>query len=218
MRFWLPAALAALTVPALFAPAAHAESYSGLVTRVADTATVYVRLDDGRTVVTRLLGVAPARVGSVDYALKGREYLASRIYNHRVRLDTDTQTHDPQGRLLSWMWLGDTLVNRAIIRDGMALASWESVDRRYASELAQAQSDARTSRTGIWAVATGTATPAPWPSASWRPSPVPAWTPRPRWWDDHKNDTRHDHGKHKGKGHDKGHDKGHGKGHEKHGD
>ena len=68
-----------------------------------------------------------------------------------VRLKKDVSETDPQGRLLRYVYVGDTLVNHELVRLGFAEASVISPDTHYDELLAAAQREARAAGLGVWA-------------------------------------------------------------------
>ena len=94
---------------------------SGVVTSVLDAATIDVRLEDGRLVTVRYIGVdAPA----VDTPA-GRQSVAyhrSLVADQPVTLIPDAVDQDDQGRLLRYVLTDDSFVNAALIEAGYAHA------------------------------------------------------------------------------------------------
>lgn len=217
MRFWMPVLVAALAVPALIAPA-HAESYTATVTNVLDAADVVVNLN-GQTQTVKLIGVAPATYGPVNWTAQGQTYASNLLLNRSVQIETDVQPRDQQGRLLAWVFLNGMLVNQELIRQGMAVAVPDSFNVRYAGNLMQAQQEAARNGAGVWNPNNHLPSPTPYPTPTWTPyptpTPVPTWTPTPRPSYTPVPGTHHDNGLHLGqrKNKHKGHGKGHGKGH-----
>jgi endonuclease YncB( thermonuclease family) len=124
------------------------------VSRALDGRTLIVSAD-GREVTVVLLGVDPP----TDPA--ARVHLSNRLTGRQVTLKLEPlQTRDAQGRLLAWVYLGDTgCLNLDLVRDGLARA-----DARRASTfrgpLEAAQTDARKHRRGLWASGRTTTTTA----------------------------------------------------------
>jgi endonuclease YncB( thermonuclease family) len=218
MRLWIPALLVAIALPAVVAPA-HAESYTGTVSDVLDAATLVVTLN-GQAQTVKLIGVAPARFGAIDWTVQGRDYARQLLLNRSVQLDMDTQPRDAQGRLLAWVFVGGVLANQELVRTGMAVAVPDSLNVRYAGNMVQAQQEATRNGAGVWNPRNHlpSPSPVPTPTPSWTPTPRPSFsaTTPPSLRPSASPRVRHDHGRHLGQKKGKGHHKGHGKGHEHH--
>ena len=70
----------------------------------------------------------------------------------RVCLEKDVSETDRFGRLLRYVWLEDgTLVNEALLLDGLAVVLTIPPDVQYADRFPEAQRRARRDGTGVWA-------------------------------------------------------------------
>jgi hypothetical protein len=80
------------------------------------------------------------------------ERLTELLSGGKVRLETDTTDRDRYGRLLRYVYVGDTFVNEVLVRDGLAIARRYPPDVARADALAsaQAQADAEAAGRGIW--------------------------------------------------------------------
>jgi micrococcal nuclease len=68
-----------------------------------------------------------------------------------VRLRFDVERTDRFGRLLAYVFLGDVLVNEALVREGLARAHRYGRNAAMAVRLEAAERDARAARRGMWA-------------------------------------------------------------------
>ena len=67
-----------------------------------------------------------------------------------VRLELDVRERDRYGRLLAYVWLGDTLVNEWLVREGYAAASSFPPNLRHQGRLDAAQRDAARADRRLW--------------------------------------------------------------------
>ena len=109
-----------------------------------------VRLDDGERV--RLLGIDTPERGEELYVEAG-DYLRAMVKNRKVRLEFDRTRRDPYKRLLSHLWIGDTLVNEHMLTSGLARLYIWPPDTLHFTRLLAAQTNARRDGLGIWATA-----------------------------------------------------------------
>ena len=137
------------------------------VRRVVDGDTIELR--DGRLV--RYIGIdAPesrrrARPGDREWrAGEGARWVADPepfaeaateanrhlVAGRRVRLEYDVQTHDRFGRLLAYVYVGDTMVNAQLLREGMAQLLTIPPDVTYAAHFRALAEEAREARRGLW--------------------------------------------------------------------
>jgi micrococcal nuclease len=68
-----------------------------------------------------------------------------------VRLERDVAPTDQYGRLLAYVWVGSTLVNEAMVRQGWAVLYTVPPNVKYADRLGRAQKEARARGAGLWA-------------------------------------------------------------------
>jgi len=126
------------------------------VTRVIDGDTIEVSLR-GQIYKVRYIGIdtpetvhpsKPVQCFGKEASAKNSELVAGKV----VRLEKDVSETDRYGRLLRYVWVGDTLVNDYLVRQGYAYASTYPPDVKYADRFAQAQREARQNNRGLWAV------------------------------------------------------------------
>ena len=144
-----------LLLPLLAAASpASAGSVEGTVVRIVDGDTIYVQLAD-RVEKIRYIGVnAP----EVHHPLKGEEpggreaaEVNRRLVDGRhVRLELDVRTRDRYGRLLAYVWAGDTMVNAELVRLGYAQVVTVPPNVRYQQLFIKLQREARDSHRGLW--------------------------------------------------------------------
>jgi micrococcal nuclease len=121
---------------------------SCIVTTVADGDTF--RCADGTRV--RLLGIDSPEQGQGPTYQDARRGLQRYLrQDQAVRLEADVRPRDQYGRTLAYVWLGDTLVNEAVVRDGWAVLYTVPPNVRYVDRIRQAERAARTARRGLWA-------------------------------------------------------------------
>lgn len=125
-----------------------------LVARVVDGDTIDVVLQ-GRTERVRLIGIDTPE--SVDprqpvqcFALEASAFAARRLQGRTVELEFDVERRDRYGRLLAYVWLGDELFNRTLVRRGFAQVYTFPPNVRYVERLLAAQRKARAESAGLW--------------------------------------------------------------------
>jgi len=124
------------------------------VTHVVDGDTINVRTSSSADKVrVRLRGIdAPEMNPLAHWGQESTRYLKKRIESREVVLKFDPpQTHDRFGRLLAFVYVNESeCINLSLVRDGQAYA-----DRRFGSfmrsQIEQAETQARTKKTGLWA-------------------------------------------------------------------
>lgn len=138
-----------------------------LVTKVVDGDTIeieggktirYIGIDTPETVDPR----KPVQCFGLEASNKNKEL----VLNKRVRLEKDVSETDKYGRLLRYVYVGDTFVNDYLVRQGYAYASSYPPDVKYQNQFTQAQAEARNANRGLWgSCASATVTPAAQTSA-----------------------------------------------------
>ena len=138
----------------LAASAAGAGTIAGTVVRVVDGDTINVQLAD-RVEKIRYIGVnAP----EIHHPIKGEEpggraaaqVNRGLVIGRRVRLELDVQPRDRYGRLLAYVWVGDTMVNAELVRLGYAQVMTVPPNVRYQDLFLKLQREARDAGRGLW--------------------------------------------------------------------
>jgi micrococcal nuclease len=120
---------------------------SCIVGHVADGDTF--RCVDGRRV--RLIGIDSPESQQQPYGARARSALLEMLPSGAtVRLETDAVPVDRYGRLLAYVWVGPTLVNEAMVRDGWAVLYTVPPNVKYVERLIRAQNEARARGAGLW--------------------------------------------------------------------
>jgi micrococcal nuclease len=118
-----------------------------MVLRVVDGDTFTCR--DGRKV--RLIGIDSPE-GRQQFGPVARHALIKLLpAGTSVRLERDVAPTDRYGRLLAYAWVGSTLVNEAMVRDGWAVLYTVPPNVKYVERFRRAQKEARARGTGLWA-------------------------------------------------------------------
>jgi len=129
--------------PGLPAPAAD----GCVVARVVDGDTLHCR--DGRRV--RLIGIDSPERGQGESAGLARNALIRLLpAGGAVRLELDLVGTDRYGRVLAYVWVGRSLLNERLVREGWAVLYTVPPNVKYADRIARAQKEARARRAGLW--------------------------------------------------------------------
>lgn len=72
------------------------------------------------------------------------------VFQKEVTLVQDKENTDSYGRLLRYVYVGDTFVNKVLVEDGYAYAKEYRPNTAKHKELSQAMSDAQSARRGMW--------------------------------------------------------------------
>ncbi len=139
-----------------------AESGDAVVQRVVDGDTLL--LADGNRV--RLLGVDTPETKHPELAVQpfgpeASEFTRQRVEGKQVRLQFDKEREDRHGRILAYVYFGDSMLNEELIRAGMGRAITHfpfspAMKRRFR----QAEDEAKRARRGIWSVDSPNRSPA----------------------------------------------------------
>ncbi|MFN8643618.1 MAG: thermonuclease family protein [Candidatus Binatia bacterium] len=152
MRLLLPTLL-------LLAGAAAAQDVAR-VESVADGDTIHVRLHDARLTV-RLIGVDTPELSDrrdphappQPFAREAADFTRARLVGRDVRLEYERgDRRDRYGRTLAYVFVGDELFNRELVRDGYARA-YTRYPFRFREQFVADEATARRARRGLWATA-----------------------------------------------------------------
>ena len=124
------------------------------VTRVYDGDTIEALLS-GRSEKIRYIGIdtpemSDTREPVLELAREARDANRRLVERRVVRLEQDVQSRDTYGRLLAYVWIGDTLVNELLVREGFAAARSFPPNVRHQERLRAAEAEARAAGRRLW--------------------------------------------------------------------
>lgn len=125
------------------------------------TATVVTRVIDGDTVEinggikVRYIGIdtpelSDPRSGIVCFGQEAKQKNKELVEGQQVVLVRDISDTDQFGRLLRYVYKGDTFINDVLVREGYGRASRYPPDVRYAEMFREAEREAREQKRGLW--------------------------------------------------------------------
>ncbi len=130
-----------------------------LVTRVVDGDTIKIakikneisNSDDGADKTVRLIGMNAPEVTRVEcYGKEATRRLGDLVLGKEIETEKDVSETDRYGRLLRFVWLGDVLVNEALVMEGFARVSTYPPDVKYQERITRAEKYARERNLGLW--------------------------------------------------------------------
>jgi micrococcal nuclease len=156
MKTFLRGLLFFLLLSLSFSSAGSAKTYQGQVMKVFDGDTILVRIQ-GHEEFVRLREIdAPEMAnrkmqGQEPWGRKAREFALSRLKDRKVRLETDVrEDRDAYGRLLAYVFVGDSFLNREMVQSGNAFFYRSPIRGKYAAQLEEAEEAARGKGIGVW--------------------------------------------------------------------
>ncbi len=139
-----------LALPASSAPGA----LEAAVVRVVDGDTIQVqmgaRLEKVRYIGVNTPEVHHPRKGEEPGGREAAEVNRGLVGGRHVRLELDVQERDRYGRLLAYVWVGDTMVNAELVRLGYAQVMTIPPNVRYQQMFLKLQREARQAGRGLW--------------------------------------------------------------------
>jgi endonuclease YncB( thermonuclease family) len=160
----LPGPTPSATMRPTAVPAPSATPAAGImaqVTHIVDGDTIDVEID-GQTYRVRYIGMDTPERGMPYYA-EATQANAGLVAGGQVRLEKDVSETDRYERLLRYVYVGDTMVNAELVRQGYAQAATFPPDVKYEARFRALQQEAQAAGRGLWAGAE-------------RPTPAPAGT------------------------------------------
>jgi micrococcal nuclease len=155
----LPTATPTNTLVPTDTPTATPERTVASVLEVLDGDTIQVGIE-GQTYTLRYAGIDTSEPGEPfgdESAAANRQLVQGKT----VALEKDVSETDKYGRLVRYVWVGDTMVNAELVRLGYAHASMYPPDVRYHDLFLKLESEAREAGRGLWATQPQPATAAP---------------------------------------------------------
>jgi micrococcal nuclease len=152
-RVWsLAVALAAFLT---MAAGVAAQTFTAPVVRVVDGDTIWVSLG-GHAEKVRYIGMDtpethhPTR-GEEPGGREATEVNRRLVEQKTVRLELDVRHRDRYGRLLAYVFVGETMINAELVRLGYAQVMTVPPNVRYAGLFVKLQRQAREAGRGLWA-------------------------------------------------------------------
>lgn len=125
------------------------------VVRVVDGDTIKVNFN-GIEESLRMIGidtpesVHPDGSKNTEAGKIASEYTKSMIEGKEVTLEFDVQERDKYGRLLAYVWLGNTMFNKTLLQEGYAQVSTYPPNIKYVNDFVALERIARENKKGLW--------------------------------------------------------------------
>jgi len=103
----------------------------------------------GRSQEVRLIGIDAPEWGQ-EYGTQAKSYALNFCYGHTLRLEFDKEKKDRYGRLLAYVYCGNKMLNKEMIRAGYAIAIKIKPNTKHYNQFKQLEQKARANRQGIW--------------------------------------------------------------------
>ncbi|MFX3623399.1 MAG: thermonuclease family protein [Ectobacillus sp.] len=126
------------------------------VTYVPDGDTIKVKVNGKEETVRMILVDTPETVHPSKpvqpFGPQASNFTKQQLGGQTVGLEMDVQERDQYGRLLAYVWLGDTLYNAVLLEKGFARVAVFPPNTKYVDEFRHIQNIARQSKEGIWSI------------------------------------------------------------------
>jgi len=159
--------------------ATEAPAHGGVrvkVTNVVDGDTIKIETGE----VVRYIGIDTPETVAPNKPVQcfGKEASAKNnelVEGKTVELSKDVSEKDRYGRLLRYVWTGETMINEQLVKEGYARASTYPPDVKYQDRFLAAEKEAREKNAGLWG---DVCRVTPTPTATKQPTIVPTTTAR----------------------------------------
>lgn len=118
-----------------------------------DGDTISIKYNEITTKVRFLAIDAPEIDKEEPYSLEAKEFTCNMITegkNLYLEFDPKSDKTDKYDRMLAWVWVDDTLLQKEIIKNGYAKIAYLYEDYKYASELEKFEEYAKDNKLNIW--------------------------------------------------------------------
>lgn len=145
MSFRSKFAILLVAATLLLSLACQQPSNTAMVLQVIDGDTVVI--DGGYHV--RYIGIDAPEKGEFYYA-EAKQMNEKLVAGKKVKLEKNISDKDSYGRLLRYVYVGDTFINAELVRQGCAWAKAYPPDVKYQVYLEAMEKEARESKRGVW--------------------------------------------------------------------
>lgn len=125
------------------------------------TTVQFIKILDGDTSLLegerklRYIGIdTPEMHGDDDkpepYAIEAREFNKKLVKGQSVRVEYDAEPTDHYGRLLGYLYVGDTFVNAELLKAGLAYPLAVRPNTKHAELFSRLAQEAKAARRGLW--------------------------------------------------------------------
>jgi len=128
----------------------HAATLEGRTVKITDGDTLQVLLSNGLKEKVRLIGIDAPEKAQQPWGKQATAALERMVKNQWVRLETDATPRDRYGRLLAYVYVGQTFVNLELMKQGNAVLLTYPPNVAHAEEFRAAQERAQALGLGIW--------------------------------------------------------------------
>lgn len=108
-----------------------------------------LKLDNDQEEYLILAGIR-SPVGGEPFYDEATSRLNALVEEKKIRLRFDEERRDADGRLLAYVFVGDTFANEELVRAGLAYARLTTANDRFSERLLAAQAEAHKARRGVW--------------------------------------------------------------------
>jgi micrococcal nuclease len=130
-------------------------------------ACTVMRITDGDGIVchrigrVRLIGIDTPEMNQRPFGKQAADALGEMVrVGSVVQLEADVEERDPYRRALAYVWVGRTMVNWRMVRDGWAVLLTYPPNVQYVDAFTDAERRAREEKRGLWATGGFDCTPA----------------------------------------------------------
>lgn len=124
------------------------------VERVVDGDTFEIK-KDGKKEKVRLIGIDTPETKKPNtpvmfYGKEASDFTTKRLEGKTVELEWDVEQRDQYGRLLAYVWIGNEMFNRTLVREGYARIATFPPNVKYVDQFKKDQEEARSGNKGLW--------------------------------------------------------------------
>ena len=132
----------------------HPVTTQAQIVRVIDGDTIEVEIE-GKSYKVRYIGIDTPELHHPEkpveyYAQEAYEKNRELVEGKTVFLEKDVSETDRYGRLLRYVYVGDTFVNAYLVQQGYAQVSTYPPDVKYQERFLELQREARKAQRGLW--------------------------------------------------------------------
>lgn len=126
------------------------------VTSITDGDTLKVDIDGKKETIRLILVDTPEtkhpKTGVQPFGPEATKFTTEQLSGKEIQIEPGIEERDRYGRLLAYVYIGDKMFNKMLVKEGLARVAVYPPNTKYLDEFEQLQEEAKQKEIGIWSI------------------------------------------------------------------